>query len=347
MKGRNKIFLGIFVLVLLSMLMMFNSFAEKLSGKVTIYSPHGDQILGAISDWFFEETGAEVEYLFMGGGELVERIQAEKNNPQADVIYGNPSNVFEQLKLEGLLDVSNPSWADDLDPVFVDADHYFFGTIQTPVMLFYNHDMLSEADAPKDWADLTSPRFANSLIFRSATSAASRATISALIEQFDKKGTLDSEGWEFMKAIDKNVKKYVSNSNLMFQDIAKKEASVGFWTLDGITTNIVQNKMPLTIVPPQSGAVVISDGIALIHGAKNKVNAEAFIEFAGSKEVQLRLANEFDRMPTNREAVEEGPEWMKSMDYKVMDVNWKRLVEKQSEWMQYFNDVIVGEGRVQ
>jgi len=80
---------------------------------------------------------------------------------------------------------------------------------------------------------------------------------------------------------------------------------------------------------------------------KNKVNAEAFIEFAGSKEVQLRLANEFDRMPTNREAVEEGPEWMKSMDYKVMDVNWKRLVEKQSEWMQYFNDVIVGEGRVQ
>jgi len=347
MKIKNKIFLGIFILVLLSTLVMFNSFAAKSLGKVVVYSPHGEQILNAISDWFFEETGIKVEYLFMGGGVLADRIRAEKNNPQADVIYGNPSNVFEQMKSEGLLDVSNPSWADKLDPVFVDPDHYFFGTIQTPVMLFYNHEMLSKADAPKDWADLTNSRFANSLIFRSTTSAASRATVSALIEQFDKKGTLDSEGWEFMKAIDKNVKKYVSNSNIMFKNISKKEGSVGFWCLDGITINIAQNGMPLTIVSPQSGAVVITDGIALINGAKNKANAEAFIEFAGSKEVQLRLANEFDRMPTHLGAVKEGPEWMKSMDYKVMDVDWKRLVEKQSEWIQYFNDEIVDSSKAQ
>ena len=315
--------------------------AAELSGKVVVYSCHGEDIMDAISEWFEEETGVEVEYLYLGGAELVDRIRAEKSNPQADIIYGNPSNVFEQMKQEGLLAPSSPSWAQELDSNFVDADGYFYGTIQTPVMLFSYNTLLDEASAPKDWADLAKPEYKDQLIFRSVTSAASRATFSALIEQYDKQGKLDPDGWEFLKQVDANTKKYVTDSNLMFQGIAKGEASVGFWTLDGITTNIKDNNMPLTIVAPESGAVVISDGIAVIEGAKNEANAQAFMEFAGSKEVQLRLAEEFDRMPTLPSAVAEAPEWMRSMEYKAMDVNWETLTEKQADWMQYYNDVIV------
>ncbi len=313
----------------------------KLSGKVVIYSPHGEEILDAISQWFEEETGVEVEYLFMGGGELVDRIRAEKNNPQADVIYGNPSSVFEQMKMEGLLATSAPTWASELNSSFVDKEGYFYGTIQTPVLLFYNNTLLSADQAPKDWSDLADPKFEGQVVLRSTTSAASRATISALIDQYYQKGTLETEGWDFMKAVDKNVRNYVSDSNLMFQAISKGEGQVGFWTLDGITNNVNDNKMPLTMVVPSSGAVVISDGIALIQGAKNEENARAFIEFAGSKETQLRLAEQFSRIPTLPAALAEAPEWMHSLDIPPMNVDWKTLTEKQSEWLQYYNDEVV------
>ncbi len=315
--------------------------APKLSGKVVVYSPHGDDILGDISDWFKEATGVEVEYLFMGGGELVDRIRAEKANPQADIIYGNPTNVYEEMKQEDLLAKSAPSWAAELDPSFVDADGYYYGTIQTPVMIFYNHDTLSEADAPKDWSDLANPKYAGQIVLRSTTSAASRATISSLIDQYYQAGSLETEGWQFLKDMDKNVKSYVTDSNLMFQEIAKGEAQVGFWTLDGITTNIETNGMPLTIVPPASGAVVISDCIAVINGAKNEANAKAFIEFAGSKEVQLKLAQTRSRIPTLPSAVAEAPEWMRMLKYEVMPTNWANLTAKQGEWLQYYNDEIV------
>lgn len=315
--------------------------APKLSGKVVVYSPHGEDILDDISTWFQEATGVEVEYLFMGGGELVDRIRAEKSNPQADVIYGNPSSVFEQMKADGLLAPSEPSWKADLPSTFVDAEGFFYGTIQTPVMLFYNHNLLTADQAPKDWKDLADPRFAGQVVLRSTTSAASRATISALIDQYYQKGTLDTEGWAFLKAIDQNVKSYVSDSNLMFQAISKGEGQVGFWTMDGITTNVNNNAMPLTIVAPESGAVVISDGIALIEGAKNLDNAKAFIEFAGSKETQLRLAEKYHRIPTLPAAVAEAPEWMRALEYNVMNVDWKTLTTKQAEWLQHYNDEVV------
>lgn len=309
-------------------------------GKVVVYSPHGEEILDAISEWFYEDTGIEVEYLFMGGGELVDRIRAEKNNPQADIIYGNPSNVFEEMKRDDLLQPYDLSIKDKLPSEFVDKDGYYYGTIQTPVMLFYNHDLLSEEDAPKDWSDLADPKYENSIMLRTTTSAASRATISALIEQYDKVGDIEG-AWDYLRAVDKNVKAYYPDSNLMFQGIAKGEATVGFWTLDGITQNINDNSMPFTVVPPESGAVVISDGVAIIKDCQNLENAQKFMEYVASKEVQTRLANEFDRMPTNQDALANSPEWMTTFEFKTMDTNWATLTDKQSEWMQYYNDEIV------
>lgn len=317
----------------------------KGSGKVVVYSPHGEEILDAISEWFYEDTGIEVEYLFMGGGELVDRIRAEKNNPQADVIYGNPSNVFEEMKQEDLLQKYDLKIKDELGSEFVDKDGYFYGTIQTPVMLFYNENLLDEADAPKDWGDLADSKYANSLMFRSTTSAASRATFSAMIEQYYKNDNLEG-AWDFLRAVDANTKSYYPDSNLMFQGIAKGEAKVGFWTLDGITKNINDNGMPLKMVAPTSGAVVISDGIAVINNCPNKTNAERFMEFAASADVQTKLANEFNRMPTNKNSLADSPQWMSEFEFETMDTNWATLTEYQSEWMQYFNDEIVSENKL-
>ena len=315
--------------------------AALADGKVVVYSPHGEDILNDITDWFMEETGIEVEYLFMGGGELADRLRAEKANPQADIIYGNPTNVFEQLKSEGILSASQPTWADSLDPAFKDAEGFYYGTIRTPVVLFYNNQTLAEADIPQDWADLADPKYAGQIVLRSTTSAASRATISAIIDQYFQKGTLETEGWQFLKDVDKNVKSYVTDSNLMFQEIAKGEAQLGFWTLDGITTNVNDNGMPLSIVAPSSGSVVISDCVAVVEGSKNLDNAQKFIEFAGSEAVQVKLAEKWSRIPTLPSALEKAPEWMRSLDYTAMSVDWATLTVKQPEWMQYYTDEIV------
>ncbi|MTH54231.1 extracellular solute-binding protein [Bacillus mangrovi] len=354
---RNVKFLSFFLIVIVALTGCSSSAADQPSGsnaskeegdqKVVVYSPHGEEMLQEVAGMFKEETGIEMEFLTMGGGELVDRIRAEKANPQADIIYGNPSSVFNEMKNDNLLAESSPTWAKEIDPMFKDQDNRWYGTIQTPVVMFYNHDVLSEQDAPKDWKDLADPKYKDQIIVRSTTSAASRATFASLIDQYDQQGTLEKEGWDFIKQMDSNIKKQVSDSSMVFQAIAREEGSIGFWTLDGVIDNVENNNMPFTMVNAESGSPVITDGIAVIEGAKNQSAAEKFIEFAGSKEVQEKLANDFNRMPTNKEALQSSPDWMKNFDYKAMDVDWENLAENSSEWLQNYEDNVRDSSKVE
>lgn len=336
------------LLIVLSVLVTATLFARGAAEQetVVVYSPHGDEIMTAVADRFESETGIKVEFLTGGGGELADRIRAEAANPQADVFYGNPSSVFSEMGGQGLFETYTPSWAAELQPFFKDPAGYWFGTIQTPVVLFYNKDMLSAADAPKDWLDLVQPKYRNQIIFRSTTSAASRAWHAAMMEQFDRRGVLQTEGWNAFRGLDRNVKRYVSDSSLMFQAIARQEAAIGFWTLSGVTTNIRDNNMPLEIVDATSGSPVITDAIAIVANAKHLDAAKAFVEFAGRPDVQSMLANDFGRMPTHPDALRDAPDWMASFTYRIMDVDWKRLAEKQSEWIQYYEDSIRSAAKV-
>jgi iron(III) transport system substrate-binding protein len=318
-----------------------------LEQKVIVYSPHGQDMLTDMADQFKKETGIQMEFLVMGGGEIVDRLRAEKDNPQADIMYGNPSSVFVELKQEGLFQVFIPTWAKALDPYFKDSDGTWFGTIQTPVFIFYNNKILSAANAPKDWWDLIDPKYRDQLIFRSTTSAASRVTFASLIYQFDKKGTLQSAGWDFFRKLDANTKRHVANSALMFQAIARGEASMGFWILSDITDSVTKNNMPLTIVNAVSGSPVITDAIAIVKGAKHLEAAKKFVEFAGRPDMQAQLADKFNRMPTHPQALKQAPAWMKQLTYKMMDVDWMRLSQKQSEWLQYYEDNIRDAAKVQ
>lgn len=315
--------------------------------KVVVYSPHGEEIMKEVAKLFEAETGIKTEFLVMGGQELVDRIQAEKGNPQADVIYGNPSSVFNQMEKDGLLAQFTPTWAKDLDPMYKDKDNYWYGTIQTPVVMFYNHDVLSADKAPKDWSDLANPAYKDQIIVRSTTSASSRVAFASLIDQYYQNGTLDNEGWKFMGNLDANIKKYVSDSSMVFQSIARKEGSISFWTLDGVVDNIEKNKMPLTMVDAKSGSPIITDGIAVIKGAKNESAAQKFVEFAGRADIQEKLAKDFNRMPTNKDAIANSPEWMKTFNFKPMNVNWVNLAENSSEWLQNYEDNIRDSSKVQ
>lgn len=316
----------------LSMTLPLSGFAQDLEKKVVVYSTHNESMLELVADVYQKETGIKVDFINLKGA-LADRIRAEKVNPQSDVMYGSPSSVFLEMKAEGLFDAFTPSWADKISPLFKDNESYWYGTIQTPVMMFYNTEMLSEADAPEDWYDLTNPKFKNNLVFRNGLSSSARATYSSLLQQFENKDKLE-DGWAFMKELDANTKNYYGSGSMLFQAVGRKEAAVSFMVLNSIIDNKIKNKMPLAVIDAKSGSPVITDGIALIHGAKHPNAAKSFIEFAGSAKVQAMLAQKFNRLPTHPDALVDSPKWMASTSFKVMDVDWQALSAKQSSWIQ-------------
>ena len=319
------------------------AFAAGLEDKVVVYSTHTEEMLELVADKFTEETGVKVDFINLKG-ELADRVRAEKANPQSDVMYGAPSSVFIELKGENLFDASVPSWANEIDPLFKDAEGYWYGTIQTPVVMFYNTDVVAKADAPKDWSDLAKPQYKDQLVFRNALSSSARATYTALLQQYEQKNDL-ANGWAFLKAVDANTKQYFGSGSLLFQAIGRKEAGIAFAVLSEVVDNKVKNKMPLEIVNAESGSPIITDGIAVIKGAKHPNAAKAFLDFAGSAKIQSLLANSFNRMPTHPAAIPTSPEWMSEMTIRPMNVDWGALAAKQSEWMQKWDTEIKDSGK--
>ena len=103
--------------------------------------------------------------------------------------------------------------------------------------------------------------------------------------------------------------------------------------------------MPLEVIDAKSGSPVITDGIALIKGAKHPNAAKAFIDFAGGAEMQAMLANRFNRLPTHPVAIADAPPWMADIKFRVMDVDWGALAAKQSAWMQKWDAEIKDHGK--
>jgi iron(III) transport system substrate-binding protein len=335
--------LGSITAIMLTIVLFSVSASAEMENKVVIYSTHGEAMLEVVADAFTEETGVKVDFINLKGA-LADRVRAEKVNPQSDVMYGSPSSVYLELKKEDLFQPFKPSWADKIDSLYKDKDAAWYGTILTPVMLFYNTEMIAKEDAPKDWSDLTRPQYQGKLVFRNALSSSARATYSALLQQFENDGNLN-EGWAFLKDVDANTKQYYGSGSLMFQAVGRKEAAISFMVLNDIMDNKVNNHMPLEVIDAQSGSPVITDGIAVIKGAKHPEAAKAFVEFAGSAKIQALLANNFNRLPTHPDAIANAPAWMADVQFKPMDVDWQDLAAKQSAWMQKWDTEVKDNGK--
>ena len=64
-----------------------SSAAAQGGGDLVIYSPNSEGLLNATIPLFEEKYGVNVELIQAGTGELVKRIQSEKNDPYADVLF--------------------------------------------------------------------------------------------------------------------------------------------------------------------------------------------------------------------------------------------------------------------
>lgn len=88
--------LGIFMI-------LFTGCGEKNEEKVddkqlTVYCPHPLEFIDPLVKEFENETGVSVEVIAAGTGELMKRIESEKDNPLADVLWGGTITTVEPIK---------------------------------------------------------------------------------------------------------------------------------------------------------------------------------------------------------------------------------------------------------
>src|SRR5690606_936640 len=105
--------------------------------------------------------------------------------------------------------------------------------------------------------------------------------------------------------------------------------------------------MPFGYHFPTSGTVVIDDAIGIVRGTKHRAEAEKFLEFVGSVEMQVYTAANHWRVPARDDLpVDEVPEWVADVQSRmvVAPMDWPLLGEQGAVWMRYWDQRGRGSG---
>jgi iron(III) transport system substrate-binding protein len=105
------------------------------------------------------------------------------------------------------------------------------------------------------------------------------------------------------------------------------------------------NNYPFGYNFPASGTVLLTDGIAIVAGAKHLEMAKKFYEFVTNEESLLLQANKYYRIPVRSDIQKEKlPAWITSTTYTSMSVDWDLVSHHESEWMKKWDEEIKGRG---
>ena len=338
----KRTFLVMMIMVLVSAFV----FAATLENKVIIYTCHGEEMPGAFKQYFEEAyPGVTVEFLAMGAQDMYDRAKAERNNPQADILWGGPTNIFLLEKQDGLLEKYVPSFDRSVPKEYKDIDGFFYGQFLTPPAIVYNTETLAEKDVPQDWDDLLDPKYKGQITMRYPLASGTMRTVySAMIWRYYKVDGNPQRGYEWLKKLDANTKDYTSHSSVMFTNLVRGLAKISIWNFSDAMLQKTLNGYPFGVVLPKSGTPVIIDNIAIVKNAKNPEAAKAFVEFVGTKQASVMMAHQYFRIPVRTDVDKAAlPSWMK-VEIVPMDIDWVAFAELSPMWMEYWDENIKGRG---
>jgi iron(III) transport system substrate-binding protein len=295
-------------------------------------------------DWLAEKSksaGFNVQVMNMGGGDLINRLIAEKNNPVADIVFGANAVDFGKLVKAGVLYKFEPAWLNKIDPALADPNGLFYAMGVSPLVMFYNTKVYTSATIAKDWVDLaTNPAYKDKYCLLGLGGGTARMIISSiLIEHADPKGLygVSDKGWDVMRQFIQNGHLEQSGEDWFGAVAAGDEYSIGELWLAGLLMRKKERDAPhLDFVVPPKGIPYVWESIGIIKTGKNETRAKQWVDWFGSTETQNEWSALFGHIPTNKETYSSFTKELNDAMARIhpQNIDWSLATENLDKWME-------------
>ena len=311
--------------------------AATLSGTVVIYSTQTDVDHEVFLEVFNKEyPDVNVEFISGSLGELVARVDAEKENPQADVIFGGLSQTDGDQYLD-LLQEYTPKYADQCA---VESNGYYTYFAYQYVCLIKNTEVLNELGVDvKDYADLLQPELKGHIIQAdpSASSSAWRQLQTMLYLMGDEFG--DEKAWDYQKSLMENCNGVIStSSSACYKDVYNGEYAVGLTYDNGAISLLMSGADNVEIVWPTEGNTVCAFASGMVKNCPHPELAAAVLDVLSSADFQLaREKAAGSRGPNTTYVNDESyfpadiDDGVVPMDFEMMSAQKSTLIEKWTD----------------
>lgn len=266
-------------------------------------------------------------------GIVTAKLLAEKDNPQADVIWGLAATSLLLLKAEGMLHPYAPEGLEKLDPKFRDkADPpYWVGMDAWVAAICFN---TVEAEKyglpqPRRWKDLLDPVYRGHLAMPNPNSSGTGfLDVSSWLQMFG-----EEEGWKFMDALHENIAYYTHSGSKPCKDAARGEVPIGI----SFAFRAARSKAdgaPIEIIIPEEGVGWDMEAAAIVEGTDYLEAAQTLMDWAISEDA-MRMYNE-------GYAVVGIPELAKPVEYFPENII-EKMIDNDFEWAAQNRERILAE----
>lgn len=266
--------------------------SEAVSGDEETWKAHYDESMKDVTlnlygvtdaiipvlDAFTADTGIKVENLTMKNGEILQRIQNEKDSGVvvADIWFTGGADAFISAAENGLLESYVSGESENISDGMKDADGYWYGTSLTVVNWVVNTEIIEELglEIPSKWDDLLQPEL-NGLVSMSdpASSGTAYNTVSAILQT---RG--EEEGWNYLDKLIAQVPFFTARGSDPGKNVIAGEAAVGINAGTG-DKSLEENNPQVKVIYPEDGTGWWPQPVAILSGCKNPEAAKVFIDW--------------------------------------------------------------------
>jgi iron(III) transport system substrate-binding protein len=282
------------------------------SQPLRIYSVVNEDETQQLAALFTEKTGIRVEYIRATTGELFNRVIAEKNAPQADVMLGGSESFHVRAALEGAYLNYTPETVNIPDYAYA-KDGAWHGFCLLTLGIGINERRFAEKfpgkPYPETWEALADEAFKGEIIFTDPV--ASQTGYLFLHSQLQRLG--DDAGFAYFKRLYPLAGQLPASGNTPSRLIGTGEYAVCVSFVHAMEIYAAQGYPIKVIIPPDTPGEV--DAVAIIKGGPNTEAAKQFVDFMLGREAGELFTRLSRTIPLNTAIPGTGASSIRLMDY--------------------------------
>jgi iron(III) transport system substrate-binding protein len=328
------------VITLVALLMI--GCAKKEAKEVVIYTSLDQIFSEPVLKAFEKKTGIKVKAVYDVEAAkttgLVNRLIAEKNNPQADVFWNSEVGRTLILKKMGILQPYCSSSAENIPTQFKDPQGYWTGFAARARVIIINTDLIKPDEQPESIFELVKEDYKGEVAVANPLFGTTSTHSAAL---FVKLG--DEEARQYFRDLRANDVAIVDGNSVVRDLVAAGELKMGLTDTDDANLALLEGRPVKIIYPDQDtlGTLVIPNTVALIKDAPHPQEARELIDYLLSEEVEERLAHSGSmQMPVR--ATVNTPDYVPAIGkVKAMEVSYEQIAKQKEETARILQEIFL------
>ncbi len=324
-----------YILLLLASFLFVGCQNGTETQSVTVYVSEDQVFSEPLLRDFQKDTGIKVNAIYdteeSKSTGVMNRLIAEKNNPQADLYWANEPIRAEVLRQKGILTPYKSPNAQGIPKQFVQKEFYWTG-FSARVRLIVAQE--GSREKPSSILDYINPQFRAKGVIANPLFGTTTAHISALFTIWGEEKTK-----AFLAKLKAN-KVAISTSNGESADfVASKRYEFALVDSDDAVSRQKEGKKISFIYPDQSadglGVFVVPNVVMLLKNAPHTQQAKQLIDYLLSRESEAKLAKaDCAQIPLHQGVL--APKALKPLkDMRVMSVDFEKVAQKMLEIQPY------------